>query len=363
MADIISGNEDLRAMSKTFTGPRIVVAGAGAIGSVIGGSLTRAGVDIWFIDPWLDHVRALQAHGLFLQDPDTTSLIRVKALHMSEADALRDIDILLVCVKSYDTASTVSLLKPCLRPGAFAVSCQNGINEDTIASILGASFTLGCVIHLGATLMGPGHAKRLRRGGHFVVGELDGKVTERVKSLALLLSSCTETIITDNLRGHRWVKLAYNSSGNPLLALTGYTVQELYAQEKATPLIRAIILELIRVAEACGHRVEPIHGIPAEIWKTDVFTRVDAIEEAFREHARVLGNRRSSMVYDLEQGRPMETDFLNGYVARKGEDVGVATPVNRAIAEMVYNLEQGRVRPDPATLVPLLALVEHSYRK
>jgi 2-dehydropantoate 2-reductase len=363
MVDIISGNEDLRAMSKAFTDPRIAVAGAGAIGSVIGGSLTRAGADVWFVDPWLDHVRALQAHGLFLQDPDTTSSIRVKALHISEADALRDIDILLVCVKSYDTASTVSLLKPCLRPGAFAVSCQNGINEDTIASILGASFTLGCVIHLGAMLMGPGHAKRLRRGGHFVVGELDGKVTERVKSLALLLSSCAETIITDNLRGHRWVKLAYNSSGNPLLALTGYTVQELYAQEKAIPLIRAIILELIRVAEACGHRLEPIHGIPAEIWKTNVFTRVDAIEVAFREHARVLGNRRSSMVYDLEQGRPMETDFLNGYVARKGEDVGVATPVNRAIAEMLYNLEQGRVRPHPTTLVPLLALVEQSYRK
>jgi 2-dehydropantoate 2-reductase len=339
------------------------VAGAGAIGCVIGGYLTQAGADVWFIDPWLEHVRALQAHGLVLEDPDATSSIRVKALHISEADALGNTDILLVCVKSYDTASIVSLLKPCLRPGSFAVSCQNGINEDTIASILGASFTLGCVIHLGATLMGPGHAKRVRRGGHFVVGELDGKVTERVKNLALLLSSCAETIVTDNLWGHRWVKLAYNCSGNSLLALTGYTVQELHAQEKATPLLRAIILELIQVAEACGHRLEPIHGVPPEVWKTNVFTGVDAIEQAFREHARLLGTRRSSTVYDLEQGRPMETDSLNGYVTRKGKDVGVATPVNRAITEMLHDLERGRMRPHPSMLVPLLALVEQLYCK
>ncbi len=363
MTDIVSEKNELQMISEALRGVRIAVAGAGAIGSLIGGCLTRAGGDVWFIDSWIDNIRTLQSQGLLLQEPDSTSSIRVKALHISEIDSLRDIDILLVCVKSYDTASTISLLKPCLRPGGFAVSCQNGFNEETIASIIGSSSTLGCVIHLGATLIKPGHVKKLRRGGHFILGELDGKVTERLKRLSLIMSSCVGTIITDNLWGHRWVKLAYNCTGNPLLALTGYTSLELYSQEKFKPLIRAIILELICVAEAFGHHVEPIHSIPSEMWKTNVFKRVEAIDEALNEHARVLGDARSSMVYDLERGRPLEIDFLNSYVVRKGEEVGVSTPVNRAVAEMVYDLEKGRIKPDPKTLDPILSLVEHTYRK
>jgi len=268
MAEIIYRDKEPEEIKQAFQGVKIAIGGAGAIGSLIGGYLTRAGVEVWFVGQWLDHVSTLKTRGLLLQDPDSTSLIQVKALDISEVNILRDIDILLVCVKSYDTSRFVSVLKPCLSPGGFAVSCQNGINEESIASIIGASFTLGCVIHLGATLVAPGHVKRIRRGGRFIVGELNGKITDRVKSLALLLSSCAETIITDNLWGHRWVKLAYNSSENPLLALSGYTVEELHSHNEFRPIIRAIILELIQVAEAYGYHLEPIHGLPVEIWKT-----------------------------------------------------------------------------------------------
>jgi 2-dehydropantoate 2-reductase len=334
----------------------IAVAGVGAIGAVIGGCLSRSMPNVWLIDSWWEHVRALQRHGLCLEEHGTATQIEVKALHSSEIGRLKGLDILLIAVKSYDTAAMVSLVKPCLKAVAFAVSCQNGINEETIASILGPYATLGCLINWGAILVGPGHVKRLTQGGNFVVGELDGKETDRVKDLALLLSACAQTKITDNLWGERWSRLAQNCIGNPLLTLTGYSVQELHAQEKVTLLLRTIILELINVAEAFGHRLVPIFDIQPEVWKTPVFKHVPAIEEAFSRHARALGNQRSSMDYDLEHGRPLEIDYLNGYIVRKGEEVGVSTPINRGIVAMVKDLERGLIQPGPENLATLLTI-------
>ena len=179
----------------------IAVAGVGAIGAMIGGYLSRSMSNVWLIDSWWEHVRAMQRDGLHLEEQGVVTPVEVKALHASEIDRLKGVDILLVAVKSYDTAAMVSVVKPYLKPGAFAVSCQNGINEETIASILGPSATLGCLINWGAILVGLGHVKRLTRGGNFVVGEPDGRVTDRVKNLALLLSACAQTTITENLWG------------------------------------------------------------------------------------------------------------------------------------------------------------------
>jgi 2-dehydropantoate 2-reductase len=339
---------------------RIVVAGTGAIGSVIGGCLSRAGADVWLVGPWREHIRALQEEGLRMEDPDGVSTVKVKALHTSEIHRLEKADIVLLGVKSYDTAFMVTLVKPCLNKNAFVVSCQNGMNEEIISSMVGPSATLGCVIHMGATLMGPGHVRKSGRGGGLVIGEYTGGVTKRLETLALLLSVCAETTVTSNLRGERWVKLAQNSIGNPLLALTGYTSRQLHADKASTPVRRAILRELVLVAEALGETLKPMFGVRSELWKMSGSVELPAIEQGFSESARLLADGRSSMSYDLEQGRRMEIEALNGYVVRKGREAGIETPVNMAVVSMIQDLQNGRLKPHPRNLERLLDVIQRS---
>ena len=339
---------------------KIAVVGAGAIGSLIGGYLTKAGAHVWLVDPWREHVEAMQTRGLLLEEPDGVSTIKVKAIHISEIRRLGKADTVLLSVKSQYTMATLTVVKPLLVKDGCVVSCQNGINEDVISSIVGPSATFGCVIHLGATLIGPGHVKRLRRGGCLVIGEYIGGVTERLKALATLLSVCAETRVTEDLRGERWTKLAENSAGNPLLALTGYTTQELDGNRAATPVRRALVRELILVAEACGVHVKPILGIQPAVWKAPLSVGLAEIERGFSERAKVMVSARSSMSYDMEQGRPMEIDALNGYIVAKGRDVGIETPVNAVVVSMIRDMENGLLKPDPKNLSALAVVVNAS---
>jgi 2-dehydropantoate 2-reductase len=347
-----------RELSENMRSLKVAVAGAGAIGSLIGGRLTEAGVDVWLVDSWREHVKTMQNGGLRLEGPSTTSTIGVKAVHTSEIDRLEPIDIILLSVKSYDTLPMVKLLKSHLNRNAFVVSCQNGMNEETIASVVGPSSTLGCIIYLGASLLAPGHVKQLRRGGRFMAGEYTGGVTKRIKTLGTLLSLCADTTITDDLRGERWAKLADNCTGNPLLAITGYTARELHADQAGTPIRRALIREIVLVAEALGERVKPILAVSADLWKIPLSVSVPEINQGFSLRAKVLVNARSSMSYDMEQGRPLEIDALNGYVLKKGREIGVETPVNAALVSMTRNLSQGIFKPDPKNLAILLEVVE-----
>lgn len=337
---------------------RIVIAGAGAIGGLIGGCLSRTGVDVWLIDPWREHIEAMQTSGLRLEEPDGVSAISVKAMHTSEISRLKKVNIVLLCVKSQDTAAMLTLVKPLLVEDGFVVSCQNGINEASISSVVGPSATLGCVIHIGATLIGPGHVKRLRRGGRFVLGEYSGGMTKRLKALATLLSLCAETEVTMDLRGERWAKLAENCAGNPLLALTGYTTQELGRNQAATHVRRALIRELVLVAEACGEHVKPILGIQPEVWKIPLSVAVADIDHGFTERAKVLRSARSSMSYDAEHGRPMEIDALNGYIVTKGRETGIETPINAIVVSMIRDMENGFLKPDPQNLAALATVVK-----
>lgn len=339
---------------------RIGIIGAGAIGSVVGGLLTRAGRDVTLIDQWPEHVEAMKRHGLRLSGTSGEHRVPVRALHIHELQAVREpFDAAFIAVKGYDTEWATALGLPYLRePEGVVVGFQNGVNDDRIAAVAGRERTLGCVITIAAGLYEPGHAIRTDTGRiGFRIGELDGGDTARARGLVALLEEVAPATLTTNLRGERWSKLAVNCMANPLAGLTGLDSAQVRSLPEPCRVAIQIAREVITVGRALGHEVEPIYGInPQRLVDAAEGHEVEAVMADMAAGARHLAGGRPSLLQDVLKGRRTEIDFLNGYVARQGRTVGVKTPFNDAIVELFHRHGPG-FGPDPRNLEPLLRLL------
>ena len=205
-------------------GTRIGIIGVGAIGSVVGGLLTKAGHDVTLIDQWPEHVEAMKKVGLRLSGTCGEHLIPVRALQLHELQSVAEpFDAVFISVKSYDTEWAVALgLQYLKKPDGVIVDFQNGINDERVAAAAGRERCLGCVITIGAGMYEPGHAIRTDRGQiGFKIGEHDGKVTERAERIAKIMCDVAPTKVTTNLWGERWSKLSVNCMANGLAGLSG----------------------------------------------------------------------------------------------------------------------------------------------
>src|SRR5262247_1602988 len=222
---------------------RIGIIGAGAIGSIVGGMLTKAGHDVTLMEQWPEHVEAMKKVGLRLSGTCGEHVVPVKALHLHEMQGLREpFDYVFISVKSYDTEWATAMAVANLRtPGGVVVDFQNGINDERVAAVAGRERTLGCVITIGAGLYEAGHAMRTdTQSIGFKIGELDGRDTERARRLAGVMNDVAGAKVTTNLFGERWSKLTVNCMANPIAG------------------------EAISVGRGCGFEVEPIYGIDTQ---------------------------------------------------------------------------------------------------
>jgi 2-dehydropantoate 2-reductase len=333
---------------------KLAVLGAGAIGSTIGAYLTRAGRDMTLIDPWAAHVEEMRRSGLRVSAQDEEFTVKVNAVHLGDVCRLHArFDAVFLAVKSYDSLWAAQFIEPYLAPGGVLLSAQNGINEDVLAPVIGYSRTLGCVVTLGAGLYEPAHVLRTSVPGRpsFALGELNGMLTPRIQELVKLLAPVGPTRATANLWGERWAKLAVNSMGNALAGITGLGSAELRANPDVFAITVRIASEAVRVAETLGVQVEPLGGIPPQAY-LDAARGVglEALRSTWMERGRQLGAGRPSLLQDVMKGRRTEVDHLNGYVVRKGGEVGVPTPMNEAVVEVTRRLEAGELVQGPANL-------------
>ena len=338
---------------------RIGIIGAGAIGCVVGGMLTKVGRDVTLIDQWPEHVEAMKRHGLRLSGTCGEHVIPVKVLHLHEAQSLGEpFDLAFIAVKSYDTEWATHLGRNYLKPDGLVVDFQNGINDERVAAIAGKERTLGCVILIGAGLYEPGHAMRTDTGNlGFKIGEHDGKDTPRAQALARMMSDVAYSHVTTNLWGERWSKLAINCMINPISGLSGLGTSECRIEPLPRRISIFLAAEAIRVGRACGHEVEPIFGIDAQRFVDAAEGRgLEDVEHDITEQAKQRGGGRPSMLQDVMRKRRTEIDHLNGYVSRHGRERGVPTPINDAvIAEM--NRHGVGFTPSPKHLDPIAKLL------
>lgn len=187
----------------------ITVIGAGAIGGVIGAHLIKENKIVTFCDINEDHVKQINKSGLQIEGPDESFVVNAEAVTPSELlNENKPIDILFLCVKAQHTKEALSPLVPLLTKSSMVVSLQNGLNELTIAELVGEERTIGCFVNFSADYLEPG---RILYGGvaSLYIGELDGTVTPRLTKLQEILKAWGPVELTDNIWGYLWGKLSY----------------------------------------------------------------------------------------------------------------------------------------------------------
>jgi len=338
---------------------RLAIFGAGAVGSMMGAYLTRAGHDITLIDAWPAHVETMKREGLRLTTQNEDFTVRPNARHLAELATLRaQFDVVFLTVKSYDSIWAATCIAPHLAPAGTLVSAQNSINEDWLAPVIGFTRLLGCIVLPGAALDGPGHVRRFGPSTEpsFIAGELHGLVTRRLSALVDLLSAAGPARSTTNLWGERWAKLIANCMANGLAGITGLGNAELRGHVDVFPLTVKIASEALAVAHGLGVQVEPIGGIPARAYLAAARGEGrETLRATWVERGRNIGAGRLSLLQDVSKGRRTEVEYLNGYVVRKGCEVAVAAPMNEAIVDLTKRIETGALAPAPANLELLRA--------
>ena len=324
---------------------KIAVLGCGAIGSSVSADLTQAGYDITVIDQWPAQVEALKATGLHVQMADGDVKVPIQAHHLCElASANLEFDIVLLAVKSYDHRWMAEFIKPYLKRDGVLVGVMNGMNDDSIASIVGRDRTVGCCIELSAEIFTPGLVQRntTHQGTWFAVGELDGLYTPRVKEIQSILSHVARCDVTGNIYGAKWTKLIANTMTMGPHGLLGLRNGEAATLPGMADIAAAIGRESLAVGAALGYRIEPIFGLRADEFAGTSEENLATTREALMRH---VGSRsRTAPIHDHIKGRKSEMEFITGVVSRKGRELGIPTPCNDAVLEIDQGINRGELK-------------------
>jgi 2-dehydropantoate 2-reductase len=336
----------------------IALLGTGAIGSSIGADLTMAGQDLVLIDQWPAHVEAMKTHGLHVTLPKGELHTRVRAIHLCELCSLhQEFDIVLLTAKSYDTCWMVKLIKPYLKPSGVVVSLQNSLNDEWIAPIVGYQRDIPSVIELSAEVFEPGLVIRNtdRDRTWFAFGELHGRVTPRLREVAQILSAAGKTEINPNIWGAKWSKLVVNCMSQGVAGILGILEWEITQNPRVLELCIGLGRESLQVGTALGYRVEPIFGMSVEEF---LGSDDEVLKRTLLTVISHIGKKaRNSILQDHLKGRRSEVDFLNGLVVKKGQEVGIPTPLNQAITSITLQIEKGEPKPGLDNLALLENLI------
>lgn len=289
---------------------RVAVIGAGAVGCFYGGMLARAGHAVTLIGR-AQHVEVFERDGLRMQTLSFDEQVPVAA--STEAAAVAGANVVLFAVKSPDTEATGEQMRPHLKAGALVLCLQNGVdNAERLRAVLPGVDVAAAVVYVATEMAGPGHLRHHGRG-ELVIEPSAGSA----RLAQALMAAGVPTEISDNVRGSLWVKLILNCAYNALCALGKLPYGPLVERPGVRDVMADVVAECRAVAAADG---VTLHG---------------DVDLAVRRIAETMPTQHSSTAQDLMRGKPTEIDHLNGYVMRRGADLGVPTPVNRVLWTLV----------------------------
>lgn len=342
--------------------------GGGAVGGYVGAHLHRLGHDVTLIDAWPEHVEAIRARGLELygMTDEERCTVQVPTMHLTEVQSIskqRPIDICFISVKSYDTEWATLMMRQYLAPGGFVVSLQNCINEERIAGIVGWGRVIGCIAAaISVDMYEAGHIRRtVPKGGAnhtvFRVGEVHGRVTARAQMVADMIAEIDSVKVTTNLWGERWSKLCLNGMRNGVSAATGLGGNEIDRNDALRRFSIRLGGEAVRIGQALGYQLENIGKLPPEKLalasegEPAALAEIEALMLAGTNSGARSNLQRPSMGQDMLKGRRTEIEFMNGFVAEKGAEIGRAAGAHVRLTELVQRIQRGELSPDPAHLM------------
>ncbi len=293
------------------------------MGSSIGGLLADSGVEVYLIDPWREHVDAMNRDGLRLSVDASQRNVEVEA--RTGCEGIGTVDLVIVLVKSFNTRTAVMSARSLIGDNTIVLSLQNGLgNEEIIEEVVGRHHVVGGRTFAGGAVLGPGSVKTNVLGKTTFIGELDGSDTARVKEIARAFTAAgLETMISHNVIGIMWDKLLVNVATAALSGITRLPYGGLYSVPELKEVALEAIGEGMAVAAAAGVILDT--KSPLDAW-------VKASEG-------LPPDFKPSLSQGLERGQMSEIDFLNGAVVSYGARFGIPTPVNRTLVAAIRGIE------------------------
>ncbi len=336
-----------------MSGQPILIWGAGAIGGTLGAYWARAGLDVMLVDQVAEHVAACRTRGLHIFGPieEFTQVVPAAA-----PDEVRGVfDIIVLAVKAQATEQALRQLAPHLAADGYVLSAQNGLNELAIARAVGEARTMGCFVNFGADWHGPGEILFGNRAA-VVVGEIDGSIRPRTRAMHDRLKIFEpDAVITDNIWGYLWGKLAY---GAMLFAtaLTNDSMSENFADPRRFVAFDALAREVMAVAAARGVKPIGFNGFdPYAFAPGAPESGARASIAALAEFNRHTAKTHSGIWRDLAvRKRKTEVDPQIGVIAALGAEVGVPTPAIARLVALIHDIEDGRRPMEFATFQELI---------
>ncbi len=293
---------------------RIAIMGAGATGGYFGALLARAGEEVVFIARG-DHLAAMRRSGLRVESTRSGEFT-VPVVASDDPGAVGPVDLVLFCVKSYDTEAAAEAIRPLVGPTTAIVTIQNGVdNAERLARRYGPDAVLGGLAFIESTIAAPGVIAHLSPFGRIIFGELAGGISERVKRLEQHLRAAgVDAQASANMTVALWEKFLFITPLAGLTSLTRLPIGPLRECPETWALYGQCTAEVWGMGRAAG-----------------VALPDDAVERNLANTRQVAASFKSSMQRDLERGKRLELEALNGYVVRRGAELGVPTPVNSVI--------------------------------
>ena len=300
---------------------KTVMIGPGAMGSLFGGLLSRAGEELWLVGYRKEQVETICSVGLTLKEKGKSQIIPMKAT--PDVTSVGKADLVIFFVKTYDTERAVSDSLVLEKEDTVFLTLQNGLgNEEAICKKIDRKKVMLGVTGHGATLLRPGHVRHAGWGKTFV-GELDHRITDRATRIAQMFCKAgIETEASPNIHDQVWGKLVVNAGINALTALTGFKNGQLLDYPETARLMERLVFEAAQVARRKGVHIEE-----------------DPIEKV-RKAAEATRDNRSSMGQDFDHRRRTEIDAINGAVVREAQALGILSPFNQVVTDLVKAIEK-----------------------
>jgi len=301
---------------------RIAIVGPGGIGCLFAGMLSQGGHDVWLVDRHAERAHLLDRRGVWISG--VTGEFRSPVRATTQPRDVGPVDLVMVTVKSYDTAGAGATAQPLMAPDTIVLTLQNGLgNLEALQQAVGADRVLAGVTSQAATLIAPGQVHHAG-AGMTIIGETTGELSERLAAVASAFTEAgIQVELTMQLASVLWGKLAVNAGINPVATLAQVRNGGIMESASLRQALRMAVTEVEQVAKAKRIRLP----------------QPDMIRHA-EEICQRTANNLNSMLQDYYRQRRTEVDSINGAVVREGAASGVPTPVNKTLADLIRGLEE-----------------------